>query len=562
MDHLGGYARREVFVLTVALTDDVVHELQQQAGKVPPELLIRRLAQRLRADRGLAEDVATWAVETWASALALYNPACKHSNSDEPEILTVSSSGEGEYTTIQEALQVARASDTVLVRPGTYHETLTLTSPTEIVGDGLAETIHITCDGQPCIRMQAARAIVRGLTLHTRTAPGSGQQSAVEIHTGILELTDCLIRSDIGNGITISGGATSPDIQRCSISSCKEHGIYATDHAQGTIKQCTFQHNRVGVTMIHKKSNLALHACTFEQNKIGALIHDDAQGCFLNCHFASNTIALEIRQNGNPQLRECTFGKDNSRGILVWEHGQGHIEECEIASTTLTGIEVRKGGNALIRQCKIHGGKGSGILIWEHGRGTVEQCEIFGHTLAEVEIRQDGNALLQACKIYRGKGHGVLVHTAGSGQLERCEIFEHAQAGFAIRQDGTLHLRTCTLHHMWRVGIQITENGRCTLEHCDITHNTGAATIKQGRISLQQCTVRENKGTAIGIGDGGECEIIGGSISGHNRYGIEIKQGGILTIQHADINQNGQNIFLHPGGHATRDGKELSFLSH
>ncbi len=67
-DHCGDH-KREIRVLVAALDERVPADLLRSQPDPPPAMLLNRLTRRLQDERGLAEDVARWAVESWALAL-------------------------------------------------------------------------------------------------------------------------------------------------------------------------------------------------------------------------------------------------------------------------------------------------------------------------------------------------------------------------------------------------------------------------------------------------------------------------------------------------------------
>jgi len=66
-----GDHKREIVALVAAAREGVGSELRQSSVGVPKELIITRLAKRLHEDFGLVEDLARWAVESWAVALGV-----------------------------------------------------------------------------------------------------------------------------------------------------------------------------------------------------------------------------------------------------------------------------------------------------------------------------------------------------------------------------------------------------------------------------------------------------------------------------------------------------------
>lgn len=68
-DFCGQY-RREVNVLVLAL-EEQIHHVLLASGAQPQSVLLARLTVRLQDNRGLSQDIARWAVESWAIALGL-----------------------------------------------------------------------------------------------------------------------------------------------------------------------------------------------------------------------------------------------------------------------------------------------------------------------------------------------------------------------------------------------------------------------------------------------------------------------------------------------------------
>jgi hypothetical protein len=61
--------RREVSVISRALSERVVAELLARRGSTPRDVMISRLVKRLEENLALTEAAARWAVEAWATAL-------------------------------------------------------------------------------------------------------------------------------------------------------------------------------------------------------------------------------------------------------------------------------------------------------------------------------------------------------------------------------------------------------------------------------------------------------------------------------------------------------------
>lgn len=82
-DRCGQY-RREIFALISALKERVVEDLESSRREAPPLPAPPYLAQRLRDHLGLADEVADWAVGSWALALAALPPSRSEAGAGRP----------------------------------------------------------------------------------------------------------------------------------------------------------------------------------------------------------------------------------------------------------------------------------------------------------------------------------------------------------------------------------------------------------------------------------------------------------------------------------------------
>ena len=67
-DYCGTF-KKEISVLVIAQEERVARDLLSSSSVQPKAMLLARLTERLKSDRGIGEEDARWAVETWALAL-------------------------------------------------------------------------------------------------------------------------------------------------------------------------------------------------------------------------------------------------------------------------------------------------------------------------------------------------------------------------------------------------------------------------------------------------------------------------------------------------------------
>ena len=125
-----------------------------------PKALVRRgptsLAPVSRlAERTLAARAAREAGESTALGLVASSGRTLVVSKDEP----------GAYRTIAGAVAAAQDGDRVIIRPGTYQESVTVGRAIEILGDGDGDTVVVEGKGVPCFVLEGDVGRIGKLTV-------------------------------------------------------------------------------------------------------------------------------------------------------------------------------------------------------------------------------------------------------------------------------------------------------------------------------------------------------------------------------------------------------------
>lgn len=350
--------------------------------------------------------------------------------------IVVDQAGAGNYYSVREALEHARANMRILVRPGYYHEQLVLDKPVEIIGEGPVEQIILAYTDASCLLMQTDTALVRGLTIRGREQQ-TRQFSTIDIAVGRLLLKACDISSDAQVCIHVHNAEAEPLIQQCKIHDCRGDALYFSAGAQGMVEDCALYNNKGS--------------------------------------------ALVITDRANPLIKLCKAYQGASNGLYIYDHGKGRIEECSFSAFSWSALAIEEGGDPTVWRCALHDGRGSGLYVAKGGRGTITECEMYRNAQAGVVIVEHGNPLIQQCKIYDGQQSGVYIHSQGKGTLEDCEIFENTDSGVMIGKGGLPQISTCWLHDNRKYGVVATIEAGGSIENCRLQNNwKGAWDLQPG----------------------------------------------------------------------------------
>lgn len=123
------------------------------------------------------------------------------------KIITVGKSGLGQFTTIQAAVTVAQAGDTVKVLPGDYNEQVVISRNIVLQGSGY-ECTRIVADATPAVKISGGK--VMWLAISSKAG------NAVEMSGG--KINNCVIWNSPGYGVYFPGPANSTAIvQNCTV---------------------------------------------------------------------------------------------------------------------------------------------------------------------------------------------------------------------------------------------------------------------------------------------------------------------------------------------------------
>ena len=254
-----------------------------------------------------------------------------------PKRLIVDASGSGDYRTIASAVLAARPADTIVLRPGTYKETLVINNDVQITGEGGRSKVIVEgAPGQGAVfKFTAGSATLTGLTIRVvGTGPADKGRGAIGVLAGTPVIEDCDLTSSAGSAVYILGAGANPVIRNCTMRNSLQGGVFVYEQGRGTIEKCVISGNGLS--------------------------------------------GVEISKGGNPTVRGCEIRDNKQVGVGVSEQGQGTIERCVISGNAYAGVAIRTGGNLTVRDCEVRGTWG--ITVRPDGLGTISGCDLTGAT--------------------------------------------------------------------------------------------------------------------------------------------------------------------------------------
>ena len=177
----------------------------------------------------------------------------------------------------------------VLVRPGTYTESVRVTGDVILIGLGARGSVRVQAPGwEPALVLggfsvgraklrdggflaaasAGGRARVHHISLSTRN-----QQQAVVVYctSGAQRVTHC----DIHGNVRISGSAAAPTFKACRILGSRSSGVRVCDHAVASISRCELLGNRLAGICLTASARPTLQDNRFEANGINHVLYEE-----------------------------------------------------------------------------------------------------------------------------------------------------------------------------------------------------------------------------------------------------------------------------------------------
>jgi len=221
-----------------------------------------------------------------------------------PNRLVVDASGSGDYRTIASAILGARPQDTIVLRPGTYKESLIVRSDVQIVGEGGRSVVIVEgAPGAHVFTFEGGSATLTGMTIRiVGTGTGTG---AILVSGGTPIIEDCDLTSSVGFAVCISGAGANPVIRNCTMRDSLRYGVWVSEQGQGTIERCVISGNGLSGVAIKAFGNATVRDCQIRDGKdVGVYVYEQGQGTFTGNTLMGNASgAWNIETNAGKVTR-------------------------------------------------------------------------------------------------------------------------------------------------------------------------------------------------------------------------------------------------------------------
>ncbi|MCK4365850.1 MAG: right-handed parallel beta-helix repeat-containing protein [Thermoplasmatales archaeon] len=254
--------------------------------------------------------------------------------------IIVDKNGNGDYKTIQDAVNNAEPGSIIYVKNGEYKEIIDIKKQITLIGEDKDYTLinPISDKNKYAVRLGAPGLILKGLSIKNG-APGL-YTSAIRVTSSNTEIRDCNIyETPVGIVVWTSNNI----IDNCNFWACTDEGIALigtsySDCSNNKITNCVFRENCDGIELQFSSSN-TITDCTIYDNShtgIDAISSSNDNNIISNCEIYNNEVhGIYLSSSSENQIIDCSI-YDNDDGNIIM---RGNSENNQIISNSDSNSE-------------------------------------------------------------------------------------------------------------------------------------------------------------------------------------------------------------------------------
>lgn len=251
--------------------------------------------------------------------------------------IIVSKNGDGDYTTIQEAVDNAPEGSIVYVRKGAYSEIINIKKELSLIGENKANTVinPISEKNKYAIRLGAPGGIIKNFSI-TNGAPGL-YTTGIRISASKTEIYNCNIYD---TPVGIASWSSDGIIDNCKFWGCEDEGIVLIGNSlsscnRNKITNCIFYENCDGIELQYSSNN-TISDCEFYENThtgIDAIASSNNNNTISNCKIYNNEVhGIYLSASSDNKIIDCSILKNNDGNIIMNEYSHNNEIKTSVNS--------------------------------------------------------------------------------------------------------------------------------------------------------------------------------------------------------------------------------------
>ena len=300
-------------------------------------------------------------------------------------VLVVDPQGSSPVASICKALKVACSGDTVVLRPGVYHDFLECTtSGVTITGQGLASTTIINAQPRPTCLLAGDNIHLSGVTLQQ----DSKDFPCLRLDGGTSVVSDCSVSAVNCSAVLIRSG--EPTLRGCAIQRSKQHGVHVRKYSCPLLEGNQITQNRQFGVLVEPCAAVTLRGNLISENgRNGVYLDPKASATIVANHITSSTDSnIDVGAAADATIQENRIERAGKCGVCFAEYARGVLQANTVTGSAWSNVVVMRGANVTVRRNSIHGSGQHGVYVHQGGSATVQDNHIHSNVLNNLKTEE------------------------------------------------------------------------------------------------------------------------------------------------------------------------------
>jgi len=382
------------------------------------------------------------------------------------------------------------------------------------------------------------------------------------------ELTFDKNQTDSSTGQIHLVGASKVSLQKITVQNSYGIGLYAKDCPDIRMTNSTFTSNLYNAIRLEKsrliasevkilenggvvrggyfwqvalynQAHLKIEKSSIEHGKTGGIYTQSSEVEIADCIVAHHQLdGLQVKDGSTARVLGGTFRANQYSQIACHDNSKVEVRGAVLDGDgkSQRGLHMQK-GHIAIKNCQIHSHNQNGVRV-EGGSGcTIEDSQLENNGLGSSEknvypqlfVKEVGKVALSDLRVIGGKGGGVYLESCKNASLSGKSIIRGNQARGLYAYQTQLTVEQA----------EFQDNGK---QSTPDSYYYQILADNASNVQLKEVQVYEGQHSGgIGVWRGGTVKLEGGSIHGHGRDAIEVKDSGSkMVVVGARIFKNAQ----------------------
>jgi len=413
----------------------------------------------------------------------------------------------GEFSSIQEAIDAAESGGTVLVKEGTYEENLTINKDL---------TLKAT---------EEAKVTIKGTDQGTSLISLSPSQSEITITRITL-----MGKDNKASGIEVKGKSTLT-LNQCKVVNNDDSGIEILDSSQAYIIGSTIRNNGEGI-VVRDSSRAELISNEVKRNE---------------------WEGINVSSSSKTTIQDNQISRNGEGGINVWQSGGLEIASNVISNNRMGGILIEEAAGVSVRDNEIGENPGIGFGVLGCSKLMIKENKIRKNNVGLFLVEKSD----EKTKLFDNEIEGNLVNFAGAVKPSmRNRLMEPKKEEISFPDDRYPTLQHAidallpggelVLENDVRGGvvidkeIKIKSSEKVAKLSLDSAYTPVFSLINGADLKLKNVRITNPKGMGIIQGGDSTIRVLDSVIIDNEHGGIWILDSAQATIARSLINNNGE----------------------